>query len=68
MDSRALAMGTIDYIVGPIEEMEEDTIRTLETLRRVLELPALRVARAQDEEAEQAAAERLGLRSAIEAA
>ena len=68
MDSRALAMGTIDYIVGPIEEMEEDTIRSLETLRRVLELPALRIARAQDEAEEQAAAERLGLSAATEVA
>ncbi|HUI97963.1 MAG TPA: DUF3141 domain-containing protein, partial [Xanthobacteraceae bacterium] len=68
MDSRALAMGTIDYIVGPIEEMEADMIRTLETLRRVLELPALRIARAQDEAEEQAAAERLGQNPATEVA
>jgi hypothetical protein len=42
MDSRAIAMGTVDYIVGPPEEMEAHMNETMQTLRRVLELPPLR--------------------------
>ena len=68
LDTRALAMGTIDYIVGPIDEMAEETIATLEMLRRVLELPTLRASRAQDEEDETAAARRLGAGAAVEVA
>jgi len=42
MDSRATAVGTVEYIAGPIEEMEPHTVQALQTFRRVLELPALR--------------------------
>jgi pimeloyl-ACP methyl ester carboxylesterase len=43
LDTRAIAMGTVDYVVGPVEEMEEHTIRAMQNLRRVLELPPLRI-------------------------
>ena len=43
MDSRADAIGTVEYIAGPVEEMEEHTIKLLQRMRRVLELPPLRI-------------------------
>jgi len=43
LDTRAIAMGTVDYIVGPVEEMEEHTFQAMQNLRRVLELPPLRI-------------------------
>jgi uncharacterized protein DUF3141 len=43
MDSRAIAVGTIDYIVGLVEMIEAHTIETLEEIRRALELPRLRL-------------------------
>ena len=43
MDSRAIAMGTIDYIVGLDEMIEQHTIETLEAIRAALDLPPLRL-------------------------
>jgi hypothetical protein len=43
MDMRAIAIGTVDYVAGPVEEMEEHTVRALQNLRHVLELPPLRI-------------------------
>jgi pimeloyl-ACP methyl ester carboxylesterase len=43
MDSRAIAVGTIDYIVGLVEMIEAHTIETLEEIRRALDLPRLRL-------------------------
>jgi pimeloyl-ACP methyl ester carboxylesterase len=49
MDARADAIGTVEYIAGPVEEMEENTIALLQRMRHVLELPPLRVQRDQPE-------------------
>jgi pimeloyl-ACP methyl ester carboxylesterase len=65
LDMRAIALGTINYIAGPVEEMEEHTIRALQNLRRVLELPPLRIP---DDQTMSAADDQEPVRSAIEAA
>jgi pimeloyl-ACP methyl ester carboxylesterase len=49
LDTRAIAVGTVDYIVGPVEEMEEHTVRAMQNLRCVLELPPLRIPAEQSE-------------------
>ena len=49
MDSRAIAVGTIDYIVGLDEMIEAHTIETLEAIRRALGLPRLRLNEAEIE-------------------
>jgi pimeloyl-ACP methyl ester carboxylesterase len=41
LDTRAIAVGTVEYIAGPVEEMEQRTIEELQMFRRVLELPPL---------------------------
>jgi hypothetical protein len=41
LDARAIAVGTVEYIAGPVEEMEQRTIDELQNFRRVLELPPL---------------------------
>jgi hypothetical protein len=65
LDTRAIALGTINYITGAVEEMEEHTIRALQNLRRVLELPPLRIP---DDQPMSAADDQEPVRSAIEAA
>jgi hypothetical protein len=65
MDSRAIAVGTIDYIVGLGEMIEAHTIETLEEIRRALELPRLRLGK-EELEALSADSEKDG--STIEAA
>jgi hypothetical protein len=65
MDARAIAVGTIDYIVGLGEMIEAHTIETLEEIRRALELPRLRLGK-EEMEALSAEAEKDG--STIEAA
>jgi hypothetical protein len=64
LDTRAIARGTINYITGPVEEMEEHTIGALRNLRRVLELPPLRI----PDDQLSAADDQEPVRSAIEAA
>jgi pimeloyl-ACP methyl ester carboxylesterase len=64
MDQRAFAMGTVDYIVGPLDEMAPQTVELLQTLRRVLQLPELLPA----EDREESAPATLSARSIIEAA
>jgi pimeloyl-ACP methyl ester carboxylesterase/tellurite resistance protein len=65
LDTRAIAAGTVDYIVGPVEEMEEHTIRAMQNLRRVLELPPLRIP---VEQPEPSAADRPAMRLVAERA
>jgi pimeloyl-ACP methyl ester carboxylesterase len=65
MDSRAIAVGTVDYIVGVDDDMDAHTIETLTTVRRVLGLPPLRLG---DEQVEPEAPDLTIVRSAIEAA
>jgi hypothetical protein len=65
MDSRAIAVGTIDYIVGLNEMIEAHTIDTLEEIRCALGLPRLRLGK-EETEALSAEAEKDG--STIEAA
>jgi hypothetical protein len=49
MEARADAIGTVEYIAGPVEEMEEHTIELLQRMRHVLELPPLHVPKDQPE-------------------
>ncbi len=61
MDQRAIAVGTVDYIVGAVEEMEPHTLEAMQTFRRVLQLPPLRIVRdatdnTQNEDPERASA------------
>jgi hypothetical protein len=65
MDARAIAVGTIDYIVGLNEMIEAHTIETLEEIRSALELPRVRLGK-EELEALSAVAEKDG--STIEAA
>ena len=62
--TEAIGIGQFQHVQADIAEI----IATLEMLRRVLELPTLRAARAQDEEDETAAARRLGRCAATEVA
>ncbi len=41
LDTRAIAMGTVEYVVGAVDEMDPPTIAVVRALRRVLELPLL---------------------------
>jgi hypothetical protein len=43
MDTRAIAVGTIDFVVGLDETLEAQTIETLKEIRSVLGLPRLRL-------------------------
>jgi hypothetical protein len=47
MDARAIAVATIDYIVGVNEIIEAHTIATLEEIRSALGLPRLRLSEAE---------------------
>jgi hypothetical protein len=65
MDARAVAVGTVDYIVGLDEMIEAHTIETLEEIRSALDLPRLRLGEA---ELEALSAEYESDQSTIEAA
>ena len=49
LDTRAVAVGTVDYVAGSPEEMDERTLVVMQHLRSVLELPPLRVAKDEQE-------------------
>jgi pimeloyl-ACP methyl ester carboxylesterase len=40
-DERTKALGVVEYIAGPLEEMEPETIKTLQRFRHTLGLPAI---------------------------
>ena len=43
LDSRAIAVGAVDYVMGIDEDMEPHTIEMLAAVRRALDLPPLRL-------------------------